>query len=136
MSSDFISQINRPLTMKKESIQTRNRKLSSKGKRKKGSSYSLSFADVMNPLDRSYASFGSTNHLTTSVPHHYMHHHSYQSNMMSAISMAGSSFVAPPMHMNTNSTSGMLPLAPANCSLGSLAATSGLSLAPSVGAFT
>jgi hypothetical protein len=47
------SQVNRPLTMKKEGIQTRNRKLSSKGKKKKGGMSSMggmSFHDVIKPI--------------------------------------------------------------------------------------
>merc|ERR1740128_513269 len=44
--------VNRPLTMKKEGIQTRNRKLSSKSKKKKGC---LGFQDVMGPLDKAAA---------------------------------------------------------------------------------
>ncbi|XP_014258478.1 GATA-binding factor C-like isoform X6 [Cimex lectularius] len=50
--------VNRPLTMKKEGIQTRNRKLSSKSKKKKGSvggpgclSLSGVMSDMMKPLD-------------------------------------------------------------------------------------
>ena len=45
-------QVNRPLTMKKEGIQTRNRKLSSKSKKKKGC---LGFQDVIGPLDKAAA---------------------------------------------------------------------------------
>ncbi|XP_044738465.1 GATA-binding factor C-like isoform X3 [Chrysoperla carnea] len=55
--------VNRPLTMKKEGIQTRNRKLSSKSKKKKGGSACLSLGGVMSdmikPLDQKGA-FGAT----------------------------------------------------------------------------
>lgn len=48
-------QVNRPLTMKKEGIQTRNRKLSSKSKKKKGVGGCLPIGshlgDLMKPLD-------------------------------------------------------------------------------------
>lgn len=47
-------QVNRPLTMKKEGIQTRNRKLSSKSKKKKGVGGCLPMGhlgDLMKPLD-------------------------------------------------------------------------------------
>lgn len=48
-------QVNRPLTMKKEGIQTRNRKLSSKSKKKKGMGGCLPIGshlgDLMKPLD-------------------------------------------------------------------------------------
>lgn len=54
-------QVNRPLTMKKEGIQTRNRKLSSKSKKKKGMGSCLpigshlGMGDLMKPLDHSKA---------------------------------------------------------------------------------
>lgn len=45
-------QVDRPLTMKKEGIQTRNRKLTAKSKKRKSTpGYSFSFGDLMNPLD-------------------------------------------------------------------------------------
>lgn len=45
-------QVNRPLTMKKEGIQTRNRKLSSKSKKKKGGCLPMGhLGDLMKPLD-------------------------------------------------------------------------------------
>nr|CAD7589409.1 unnamed protein product [Timema genevievae] len=54
--------VNRPLTMKKEGIQTRNRKLSSKSKKKKGGSSCLSLGGVMSdmikPLDPKSGGFG------------------------------------------------------------------------------
>lgn len=64
--SAFCSQVNRPLTMKKEGIQTRNRKLSSKSKKKKGmgggclpiGSHHLGMSDLMKPLDPSKAFSG------------------------------------------------------------------------------
>lgn len=51
----YVLQVNRPLTMKKEGIQTRNRKLSSKSKKKKGVGGCLPIGshlgDLMKPLD-------------------------------------------------------------------------------------
>ncbi|XP_076358562.1 GATA-binding factor 3-like isoform X2 [Tachypleus tridentatus] len=46
--------INRPLTMKKENIQTRNRKLSSKSKKKRGF---IAYPECIKPPDRSYPTF-------------------------------------------------------------------------------
>lgn len=54
--------VNRPLTMKKEGIQTRNRKLSSKSKKKKSGGTCLSLGgmmgDMMKPLDSGKGGFG------------------------------------------------------------------------------
>lgn len=85
-------QVNRPLTMKKEGIQTRNRKLSSKSKKKKGC---LAIPECLKPLDKPFSSFGPAGQLgsMSMTMNHYMH----QGNM--PISMAGSPFVtSPPMH--------------------------------------
>jgi GATA-binding protein 2 len=87
--------------MKKEGIQTRNRKLSSKGKKKKGS---LSIPDVMKPLDKT--AFSSFNPAASSMsPYMYhnggMHpHHHHQQHSM------GGGFVPPGHHMGM-STMGM-----------------------------
>lgn len=75
--------VNRPLTMKKDGIQTRNRKLSSKGKKKKGL---LPITEVphLKPLDPSkpFCSFAPTHgHLSSamssmsamSAVNHYVH---------------------------------------------------------------
>lgn len=94
-------QVNRPLTMKKEGIQTRNRKLSSKSKKKKGSSSCLALSGVMSdmikPLDPSGggkggfgSSFGSAaHHLSPSAlhSHHAMSHYMYQSNLQNNINI-------------------------------------------------
>ncbi|XP_031351901.1 GATA-binding factor C isoform X3 [Photinus pyralis] len=81
--------VNRPLTMKKEGIQTRNRKLSSKSKKKKGGGSCLSLggvmSDMMKPLDSSKGAFGGGGfgggmggghpHLNPALhPHHAMSH--------------------------------------------------------------
>lgn len=79
--------VNRPLTMKKEGIQTRNRKLSSKSKKKKsGGCLSLGgmMSDMMKPLDSSKGfgggGFGGMGggghpHLNPALhPHHAMSH--------------------------------------------------------------
>lgn len=78
--------------MKKEGIQTRNRKLSSKSKKKKGC---LAIPECLKPLDKPFSSFGPAGQLgsMSMTMNHYMH----QGNM--PISMAGSPFVtSPPMH--------------------------------------
>ncbi|XP_018335919.1 GATA-binding factor C-like isoform X3 [Agrilus planipennis] len=81
--------VNRPLTMKKEGIQTRNRKLSSKSKKKKGGGSCLSLggmmSDMMKPLDSGKGAFGGGGfgggmggghpHLNPALhPHHAMSH--------------------------------------------------------------
>ena len=78
-------QVNRPLTMKKEGIQTRNRKLSSKGKKKKSSGGNFvgnfgSMDGLLKPLDPSKTSFSS-------FAHHHHHHgnHAALSNAMSSM---------------------------------------------------
>ncbi|XP_072379182.1 GATA-binding factor C isoform X2 [Diabrotica undecimpunctata] len=84
--------VNRPLTMKKEGIQTRNRKLSSKSKKKKSGASCLSLGgmmgDMMKPLDSKGAFGGGFGagmggghpHLNAALhPHHAMTHwHQYQ----------------------------------------------------------
>lgn len=85
--------------MKKEGIQTRNRKLSSKGKKKKGG---LSIPDVLKPLDPSksfgFAHSGQLSQAMSSMSamsavNHYMH----GSNMGM---MGGGHFMSSSMHMN------------------------------------
>ncbi|CAG9862062.1 unnamed protein product [Phyllotreta striolata] len=79
--------VNRPLTMKKEGIQTRNRKLSSKSKKKKSGASCLSLnmmGDMMKPLDGGKGGFGGGfgagmggghPHLNAALhPHHAMSH--------------------------------------------------------------
>lgn len=87
--------MNRPLTMKKEGIQTRNRKLSSKSKKKKGC---LAIPECLKPLDKGFSGFGPAGQLgSMSSMSMTMNHYMHQGNM--PISMAGSPFVAsPPMH--------------------------------------
>ncbi|RWS27094.1 GATA-binding factor 2-like protein, partial [Leptotrombidium deliense] len=95
--------VNRPLTMKKEGIQTRNRKLSSKSKKKKGI---LAYPEVLKPLDGSkpFVSFAPTHGQlpsamssmsAMSAVNHYMH------GTQMSLSMGGSPFMnATSMHMN------------------------------------
>jgi len=47
----LFSQVNRPLTMKKEGIQTRNRKVSNKNKKSKKATMLEPYSDVGQPLD-------------------------------------------------------------------------------------
>jgi GATA-binding protein 2 len=85
----LLFQVNRPLTMKKEGIQTRNRKLSSKSKKKKSGGSCLSLGgmmgDMMKPLDSGKGGFGGGGfgggmggghpHLNAALhPHHAMSH--------------------------------------------------------------
>ena len=129
----FVSavQVNRPLTMKKEGIQTRNRKLSSKGKKKKGM---ISMPDCIKPFNDhgKFGGFGPTHGQLSSAMssmsamsavNHYMHHSAQNMNMnamnmnmnmnMNAmpISMAGSPFMATPsMHMTAGAHHPRRPL--------------------------
>ncbi|XP_037923363.1 GATA-binding factor C isoform X2 [Hermetia illucens] len=93
--------VNRPLTMKKEGIQTRNRKLSSKSKKKKGLGgaclpigshlgVGVGMSDLMKPLDPSKtfgggfsASMGQHGHLSSGLhpAHAHMHGGWYTSGM-------------------------------------------------------
>ncbi|CRK88086.1 CLUMA_CG001871, isoform A [Clunio marinus] len=76
--------VNRPLTMKKEGIQTRNRKLSSKSKKKKGVGGCLPMGhlgDLMKPLDAKpfpggfSASMGQHGHLSSGLHPAHTHMH-------------------------------------------------------------
>ncbi|XP_022697342.1 transcription factor GATA-3-like isoform X2 [Varroa jacobsoni] len=66
--------VNRPLTMKKEGIQTRNRKLSSKAKKKKPSGSMLALPDCLKPLgDKSFSSFSPAGQFSMGMNmNHYM----------------------------------------------------------------
>ncbi|ROT75584.1 Endothelial transcription factor GATA-2 [Penaeus vannamei] len=80
----------RPLSMKKEGIQTRNRKLSQKSKKKKGM---LGFPDMLKPLDKGgFGGFGTGGSGFGSMSH-YMY-----GGQMHGSSMAGGFMSAPPMH--------------------------------------
>ncbi|CAH1784051.1 unnamed protein product [Owenia fusiformis] len=50
--------VNRPLTMKKDGIQTRNRKMSTKSKKKRGGA---SMCDLLKPLDKPFSTFSPPN---------------------------------------------------------------------------
>ncbi|XP_062537853.1 GATA-binding factor C-like [Armigeres subalbatus] len=89
------SSVNRPLTMKKEGIQTRNRKLSSKSKKKKGMPGSClplgsHLGDLMKPLDHNksfpgafHGSMGQHGHLSGGLhpAHTHMHGGWYTTGM-------------------------------------------------------
>ncbi|CAG0900220.1 unnamed protein product, partial [Darwinula stevensoni] len=79
----FLEKVNRPLTMKKEGIQTRNRKLSAKSKKKKNG---LTFPDILKPLDGKggFPGFGATGATTHGYPHA-----SYMYGAGAAAGMAG-----------------------------------------------
>ncbi|XP_076063378.1 endothelial transcription factor GATA-2-like [Oratosquilla oratoria] len=81
----------RPLSMKKEGIQTRNRKLSSKSKKKKGV---MGFPDMLKPLDKGgFGGFGSGGSGFSPSMSHYMY-----GGQMPGSSMTGTFMSAPPMH--------------------------------------
>ncbi|GBN22326.1 hypothetical protein AVEN_52517-1 [Araneus ventricosus] len=111
----FDQVVNRPLTMKKEGIQTRNRKLSSKSKKKKGC---LAIPECLKPLDKPFSGFGPASQLgSMSSMSVTMNHYMHQGNM--PISVPGSFVSSSPMHMNTapglsslslTSSGGPLPL--------------------------
>jgi hypothetical protein len=126
--------------MKKEGIQTRNRKLSSKSKKKKGSNGmvgpgvmgpGLGLPDMMKHtnLDKSgFPSFATAgNHLGPSAMSHYM----YNSNMHASSMHHAGSFAPPPHHASMH-MSGMGGLGLATSSPLSLS-SSGLGLASSNG---
>ncbi|XP_043217260.1 endothelial transcription factor GATA-2-like isoform X1 [Amphibalanus amphitrite] len=92
--------VNRPITMKKDGIQTRNRKLSSKSKKKKGFT---GFEGMMRPLDKAGFGFPGSNFGAGMSP--YM---AYPNNMQS---MAAPGFVSPQMSMSGMSALGMGNLA-------------------------
>ncbi|XP_060529128.1 GATA-binding factor C isoform X2 [Cylas formicarius] len=117
--------VNRPLTMKKEGIQTRNRKLSSKSKKKKSGGACLSLGgmmgDMMKPLD-SKGGFGGGfgggmggghPHLNAALhPHHAMSHW-YQNSTHPHGFVSGPPPPAPPPaasyhhHMSSLSAAGL-----------------------------
>ena len=86
--------------MKKDGIQTRNRKLSSKSKKKKGFT---GFEGMMRPLDKAGFGFPGSNFGAGMSP--YM---AYQNNMQS---MGAPGFVSPQMGMGGMSALGMGNLA-------------------------
>lgn len=98
--------------MKKEGIQTRNRKLSSKGKKKKGNTFGI--PDVLKPLDptKTFGGFPHSGQLSAmssmsamSAVNHYMHGATAAANMSHLSAMSGSPFAmpTPAMHMGTGS---------------------------------
>ncbi|XP_068238509.1 GATA-binding factor 2-like [Palaemon carinicauda] len=92
--------VNRPLTMKKEGIQTRNRKLSSKSKKKK---CMLGFPDMLKPLDKSgFVGFG-----TSSSGFGSMSHYMYGSQMHTTSVTGGFMPSAPPVHTMSSSLGGL-----------------------------
>lgn len=112
--------------MKKEGIQTRNRKLSSKSKKKKGGAgLGMALPDCIKPLDKGFSSFSPAGHQFASsmsmsmTMNHYMH----QSNMNMPISMGGTFVTSPPMHMGSSTGLSSLGLGPST--------TAGLGLATS-----
>lgn len=118
--------VNRPLTMKKEGIQTRNRKLSSKSKKKKGGALGLAMGlpDCIKPLDKGFSSFSPAGHQFASSMTMTMNHYMHQGNMNMPISMGGTFVTSPPMHMTTASGLSSLGLGPSTAGLGLAASNS------------
>ncbi|XP_077541730.1 GATA-binding factor 2-like isoform X3 [Haemaphysalis longicornis] len=118
--------VNRPLTMKKEGIQTRNRKLSSKSKKKKGGAVGLALGlpDCIKPLDKGFSSFSPAGHQFASSMTMTMNHYMHQGNMNMPISMGGTFVTSPPMHMTTASGLSSLGLGPSTAGLGLAASNS------------
>ena len=86
--------------MKKEGIQTRNRKLSSKSKKKKGM---LGFPDMLKPLDKGFGGFGGGGGGFSASMSHYMY-----GGQMHGSSMTGGFMSGPAMHgMGTMSGLGL-----------------------------
>jgi len=111
--------VSRPMSMKKDGIQTRNRKLSSKSKKKKGM---LGFPDMLKPLDRSgFGGFGSSGFGFGSTYGHSMYGGQMPGGQM------GCFMSAPPMHGMSAALSGF------GQGLSSAAATSAASLGFSSG---
>lgn len=96
-------QVNRPLTMKKEGIQTRNRKLSSKTKKKKSPGSVISLPDCLKPLsDKSFPSFSPAGQFSMGM-NHYMNHQGAQF----PVSMGGSFVSSSPISQHMASTASL-----------------------------
>ncbi|XP_042234390.1 GATA-binding factor 3-like [Homarus americanus] len=107
----------RPLSMKKEGIQTRNRKLSQKSKKKKGM---LGFPDMLKPLDKSgFGGFGTGGSGFGSMSH-YMY-----GGQMHGSSMAGGFMSGPPVHGMSAMSGGLGSLGLSSASAASLGFSSG-----------
>ncbi|KAK8761918.1 hypothetical protein V5799_026816 [Amblyomma americanum] len=112
--------------MKKEGIQTRNRKLSSKSKKKKGGAAGLAMAlpDCIKPLDKGFSSFSPAGHQFASSMSMTMNHYMHQGNMNMPISMGGTFVTSPPMHMTSATGLSSLGLGPSTAGLGLAASNS------------
>ncbi|KAK8748325.1 hypothetical protein OTU49_016076 [Cherax quadricarinatus] len=90
--------------MKKEGIQTRNRKLSQKSKKKKGM---LGFPDMLKPLDKGgFGGFGTGGFGTGGSGFGSMSHYMYGGQMHGS-SMAGGFMSAPPVHGMSSMSGGL-----------------------------
>lgn len=117
MQSKLFLQVNRPLTMKKEGIQTRNRKLSSKGKKKKCSSGSFGnfggMDGLLKPLDHHHHSKGPfpsfhhhqnlSNAMSSMTAMSYMHSNNMSHAMSMGAAAAASAFMTPTAHHHHHS---------------------------------
>ncbi|KAK8748332.1 hypothetical protein OTU49_016084, partial [Cherax quadricarinatus] len=115
----------RPLSMKKEGIQTRNRKLSSKSKKKKGM---LGFPDMLKPLDKGgFGGFGTGGFGTGGSGFGSMSHYMYGGQMHGS-SMAGGFMSAPPVHGMSAMSGGLGSLGLSSTSQIQIPSASSLSL--------
>ncbi|MCJ8729603.1 hypothetical protein PDJAM_G00108220 [Pangasius djambal] len=82
--------MNRPLTMKKEGIQTRNRKMSTKSKRKRGeSSHQFHFSRFMQNKPHGFNQITSISHhvnMPPPVKFHPAFGHIHHANLVTAMS--------------------------------------------------
>ncbi|MEQ2207222.1 GATA-binding factor 2 [Xenoophorus captivus] len=101
LSLSLLPQVNRPLTMKKEGIQTRNRKMSNKSKKSKRASDSYEeFSKSLHDKSSSFTAASLAGHMTmghlppfshtghmlpTPTPLHPSFGHSHHSNMVTAM---------------------------------------------------
>ena len=104
-------QVARPLTMKKDGIQTRNRKLSAKSKKKRGS-----VMDFFSPFDtKPFATFGShmgamSSHLTNPMSSYYGAGMSSMSSLSSQFGMSAASMYGSSMPVTTAPAMSMSPM--------------------------
>ncbi|KAK3557365.1 hypothetical protein QTP70_026548 [Hemibagrus guttatus] len=82
--------MNRPLTMKKDGIQTRNRKMSAKSKRRRGeSSHQFHFSRFMQDKPHAFNQITNISHhvnMTSPVEFHPAFSHMHHANLLTAMS--------------------------------------------------
>lgn len=91
-----VLQVNRPLTMKKDGIQTRNRKMSTKSKKNKRLGTSMS--DLLKPMDKPFSPFTPPN-INPAM-------HTPMPTYMTNPSLAGSSYMSASQHQGGSMANG------------------------------